>query len=149
MVLGITILFLPNAIYIFTDLFHLQKNLHAPLWYDTILILSYGILGFLYFSHTLRHIIHFFKVNSVSENTLKLIQFSIIFLSSFGVYLGRYLRLNSWDLFFHPTRIIYKFNVAVEAGQLSEIIQVTIFFGIFIIFLHQIMDRRMRFRQKN
>ncbi len=41
-ILFLTILFLPNSIYIFTDIFHLKKNLVAPIWYDLVLFLTFS-----------------------------------------------------------------------------------------------------------
>lgn len=143
-IIGMCILFLPNSIYIFTDLFHLKQNLHAPLWFDTVLILSFSFLGLYYFSQALSKIKQFFYEEFLNENKVNLIQTGIIFLCSFGVYLGRYLRLNSWNLFTRPYRIVFKFNEAVQEGKLSEIIEITALFGIMIIFLHGIIERKIQ-----
>ena len=55
--------------------------------------------------------------------------FSLI-LSAFGVYLGRYIRLNSWDLFTNPLALL-----RIVSGQLFEplAIKMTIVFGLVLI----------------
>lgn len=95
------LLFLPNAPYILTDLFHLHPRGRVPLWYDLILLLSFAgtglLLGFLSLYHWHRLISkHWGEIGGGLFATFCLV------MSSYGVYLGRYLRWNSWDLFTHP-----------------------------------------------
>ena len=142
-ILFLTILFLPNSIYIFTDIFHLKKNLVAPIWYDLVLFLTFSILGMIYFSKTLKQIMENLRMFVFKEQNLKLIKITLIFLCSFGVYLGRFLRLNSWDLFTKPTYIFVKMNESFQDGKFLEVIQVTFIFGIFIYFINEILEKKI------
>lgn len=89
--------FFPNAPYILTDLFHLGKGASVPLWYDLILLLSFSFAGLLYGFTSLRMIE---KIAKADFPKLPVWSLSVvmIYVSCFGVYLGRYLRWNSWDL---------------------------------------------------
>ena len=135
-VFGLSLLFLPNSIYIFTDLVHLRKDLPAPLWFDLILFLSFALMGFVYFAKTMREMILLIRPK-VSKIQLKLAEAGLVFLSSFGVYLGRYLRLNSWDLFSNPFSIFRELKEEVVEGKGFEIFQITFFFGIFVYILNK------------
>lgn len=96
------ILLLPNAPYIVTDLIHIGRGHGAPILFDTFLLFSSAWLGVLLFVNSLSHIekILLYKYG----NRIALIKVpSIILLVSIGVYIGRYLRFNSWDVFADPT----------------------------------------------
>jgi uncharacterized membrane protein len=43
---------------------------------------------------------------SFSERTCKAIMAGVMFLSGYGIYMGRFLRWNSWDILFHPLSIL-------------------------------------------
>ncbi|MEE9348524.1 MAG: DUF1361 domain-containing protein [Flavobacteriaceae bacterium] len=98
----IWLVFLPNAPYIITDLFHLQQGTSMPIWFDLLLILSFSISGMLLFFMSLNYMFVLIK-NQLSKKTAWFISISILFLSAFGIYLGRYLRWNSWDLIHQPS----------------------------------------------
>ncbi len=96
-ILGLWLLFFPNAPYIVTDLIHLNRQSMAPIWFDLILIASFSwsglLMGFVSLSD-LQDVLRrrFGKLASIG--------FALATLTSaaFGIYLGRFLRWNSWDL---------------------------------------------------
>ncbi len=99
----IWLLFFPNAPYLFTDLIHLPNKVaySIPIWFDALMIYSFAFLsmflGFLSLSMLQKQI-----RNSSLAWTFS---YTVLILSSFGIYLGRFPRLNSWDLFFNPMKL--------------------------------------------
>ncbi len=95
------ILFFPNAPYIITDLFHLWAKNDIPLWFDLILILSFAWTGILLGFASL---IDFQIIITKRFNRFIGWGFAITSLisGSFGIYIGRYLRWNSWDIVTNP-----------------------------------------------
>lgn len=100
-VLGSWLLFFPNAPYILTDIFHLRFEDSAPQWFDLILILSYAwtglMAGFISLSDIQKYVLPI-KSKWAMYTTVV----ALIFLTAFGIYLGRYLRFNSWDILHRP-----------------------------------------------
>ena len=95
------LLFFPNALYIITDLIHINETDNAPVWFDVILIFTSSLFGllmaFISLFNTEKYLSHLF-----SRRTVKYIMPLIIFIGSFGVYLGRFQRWNSWDVLHSP-----------------------------------------------
>lgn len=98
------LIFFPNAPYILTDLQHLSQGPGgSPLWYDVIMLVWFSWTGMLL------GIVSLYLVQEIIRR-----QFSRLFgwifvvavacLSSVGVYVGRFVRLNSWDLFQAPSQ---------------------------------------------
>ena len=99
--------FLPNSPYIITDLIHLKHHPETILWFDIFLISSFAINGLLFGVYSLSNI-HYVLQNRMNS---KIACYSIIacsFLSGYGVYLGRSLRFNTWDLLTNPTHLLSK-----------------------------------------
>jgi len=101
------LLFYPNAFYIFTDFMHILDFKSAPLWFDTILLFTFSLNG-LFIALKSLSIFH----DSINKNLNLKVGFIIpliIVFTSIGVYIGRFLRLNSWDILINPinsTRLI-------------------------------------------
>ncbi len=95
------LLFLPNAPYLVTDIFHLQQGNLMPMWFDLLLLLSFSINGLLLYFTSLKN---FYKKVAFlyNQQIATLLIYSSIILSSFGMYLGRYLRWNSWEIISQP-----------------------------------------------
>ena len=96
------LLFLPNAPYLLTDVFLIRFLGGVPIWFDVVLVTAFAwtglLLGFtsLFLVHTVTRAV----AGSRAGWTLVL---AAISLSSFGIYLGRFLRWNSWDFLVQPT----------------------------------------------
>ncbi len=130
--LGIWLLFFPNAPYILTDLFHLRLNSNMPKWFDLILILSFAWTG-LVFGYLSLWDIEKILSKSLNQIWISLMSVSLLFIGSFGIYLGRYLRWNSWDILNEPFHLIYDItDRLVNPFDHPRTWGVTIFMGIFL-----------------
>ena len=111
------VLFYPNAPYILTDLFHLRLYSTMPIWFDLVLILSFAWTGLLYGFISLNDMEHLFS-SRIDQSFIKFLSAGMLFISAFGIYVGRYLRWNSWDIITKPhavfsdlaERIIHPFD---------------------------------------
>ena len=99
--LGCWLLFLPNAPYILTDLLHLKSRSPIPHWYDLMLILSFAWTGMMLGLLSL-HRVQLFMNKRISAIWSWVLTITVIGLTGFGVYLGRFLRWNSWDILSNP-----------------------------------------------
>lgn len=134
----LSILFLPNAPYILTDLFHLKKTLIAPLWFDLILILGFAALGLIYFILAIDLILREieFLFPRLSEGMVKPFLFAA---TGYGIYLGRYLRYNSWDIVAQPVNLAAGIiRSMTSASCYKETWAVTITFTVFLYLLYEI-----------
>ena len=128
----IWLLFLPNAPYIITDLLHLKLSSSSMLWLDILVILSFACTGMLLFFLSLNDMKlligeQFKKVPVKHLTTL------IIFLCAFGVYLGRFLRYNSWEVISNPMNLLSDiFKIVVYPNQNFQVWLFTLGFGFFL-----------------
>lgn len=99
------LLFLPNAPYLLTDLGHLGRWGDAPYWYDLVLLLVFALTGLLLGFVSLK-IMHQLVQNRLGALAGWLFAIVALSLSSLGVYIGRFLRWNSWDILLQPHHIL-------------------------------------------
>jgi uncharacterized membrane protein len=134
LIILIWLLFLPNSFYIITDFVHLSLSNSYTFWYDLLLISSYASLGFLLGIISLQDF-----ENSLSKkfnsSVSSILLFVISILSGFGIYLGRILRYNSWDILKNPIDL---FTDLFEVFITLESIGFSILFGCFIYFIFRI-----------
>lgn len=112
LMLGSWILFFPNAPYILTDLFHLKTSSSMPMWFDLVLVLAFAWTGLIFGFLSLRDIAIILG-KKVSEFWVSIITIILLYLSAFGIYLGRYLRWNSWDILDQPFGIIHDIGTRI------------------------------------
>ncbi len=92
---------LPNAPYIITDLIHLQSQYSFWKWLDLFIVFVFAFNGLLFGILSLNDVLGFLQYHFREKWALFII-FCICLLSGYGIYLGRFLRFNSWDILFRP-----------------------------------------------
>jgi uncharacterized membrane protein len=98
------LLFIPNAFYIITDLFHLEVRAEIPLWFDLALILSFAWTGLLLGILSVRQMEKMVAIKFPQLKEGKFL-YPIMLLNAFGIYIGRYLRYNTWDVVTNPFQL--------------------------------------------
>ena len=94
------LLFLPNGPYIVTDFLHLGRP-DVRLAYDFVLIATCAIAGLVCTFHSLRDVEEILE-RRIGARPGAMISLTVLLLCSYGIYLGRFIRLNSWDAILFP-----------------------------------------------
>jgi uncharacterized membrane protein len=129
------LIFFPNAPYILTDLQHLAGNWRdVPVWYDVMLLLWFAFTGLMLGMTSL-----FMMQEIIRREFGRWVGWGFVVtvaaLSSAGVYVGRFLRWNSWDIFRDlPGMAQYTLESAQNPSLQS--IGFTSLFGAFFLFLY-------------
>jgi uncharacterized membrane protein len=100
-ILGLWLLFLPNAFYIVTDLIHLRQPSVVPVWLDALIVFSAATAGMVMALASLYRAEKFLAMY-LKTWPLQFVMAGILLASGFGVYLGRFLRWYSWDVVAQP-----------------------------------------------
>jgi uncharacterized membrane protein len=95
------LLFIPNSFYIITDLFHLTHIHSAPKWFDLLLLFSFAWNGIIFGVISLKRVETILTIQWGRKWVLPVL-FVVMWLIAFGIYIGRYLRFNSWDVLTDP-----------------------------------------------
>jgi uncharacterized membrane protein len=98
------LVFFPNAPYLVTDLKHVGVGGRVPLLYD-VLLLSAGAWTGLMLGLTSLFLVHAVARRLLGALNAWALVVGVLALSSFGIYLGRVQRWNSWDVVVHPGRL--------------------------------------------
>ena len=116
LMLGAWLLLLPNASYLITELnlsHRSEDETHVPLWYDIILVITLAMSGVVntVLNVLLAHLTYAIIVaddwRALVSPTVIIAVIGVMLLVGFGMYLGRYLRVNSWDVK-HPLHFARK-----------------------------------------
>jgi len=150
-ILAGTLLFLPNAPYILTDLFHLTKKLVAPMWFDLVLIYSFSFLGLLFFLLTLERFFDALRPHFARQWVYMSTRLLVFLANGYGIYAGRYLRLNSWDVVHQPGLLVRRmFDSVFDAGDGKETLAITVTFSILLYLIFGIYETLLlRAQQRN
>jgi uncharacterized membrane protein len=129
------LIFFPNAPYILTDFQHLAGVWRdVPVWYDVMLLIWFAFTGLL-----LGMVSLFLMQEIIRREFGRWAGWGFVIvvagLSSTGIYMGRFLRWNSWDILRNPTGIaLYTFERVQDPSLQS--IGFTSLFAIFFLFLY-------------
>jgi uncharacterized membrane protein len=127
------LLFLPNAPYILTDFVHLDDPGVAPLWYDALTISAFAFTGLLLGLGSL-FLVH--TVVTAARGPLAgwATGLGALALSSVGIYLGRFLGLNSWDAVVDPRSVLAPLAAKLDESLVHpRFLAVTVAFTSFLV----------------
>jgi uncharacterized membrane protein len=100
------LLFFPNGPYIVTDLLHLQDNSFAGHWFDVLIFSACAWTGML-LGLTSLYLMQSVVRRHAGAAASWIAVLAAMTLASFGIYLGRFVRWNSWDLFSQPGALLH------------------------------------------
>ena len=128
------LIFFPNAPYMLTDLQDLSRRAAgAPLWYDVIIVVWASWTGMLLGVISL-YLMQDIIIRTFSRTAGWIFVFVISALSSFGIYIGRFVRLNSWDILQNPGETAQEI-VGVVIDPSMRLAAFTILYTIFFLFV--------------
>jgi uncharacterized membrane protein len=121
--------FYPNSFYIVTDFVHLPKfgKDGMPFWYDMMMTVGFAFAGVFLGSLAL-YLLHLIVRERFGHRVGWGFAITMLVLSALGIYVGRFLRWNSWDVFTRPWKLWG--NVTELVGQHERVtaFSVTFFF---------------------
>jgi uncharacterized membrane protein len=103
---GLWLVMLPNSFYMVTDFIHLKVMDQMSLLYDVVMLMSFALSGLL-LGWVSVYMVQRQLTKRVSSRTIWIILAAVFLMSSFAVYLGRFLGWNSWDIIFNPADILF------------------------------------------
>jgi len=102
---AVWLVFLPNAPYLATDLSHVSQSTSMPFLYDVAMMLAFAATGVLLGLASLLFMQDVVAIHAGRAASWLFVAGSLL-LTSFGIYLGRVERLNSWDVFSSPAPVL-------------------------------------------
>ncbi len=146
------LVFFPNAPYLLTDFQHLAATSgNSPVWFDVILLIWFAWTGLLLGISSLL-LMQEVVTRAFNPTIGWIFAIGATVLSSVGVYLGRFLRWNSWDILQDPVLIakdmygIVRHPIANLPSYVFTILFTLLF--LFIYFTIHLFARMMRERAK-
>lgn len=139
MLLGVCwLLFYPNAAYLVTDLIHPFVHYRPSgrfaedleFWYHLFLFFNAGLLGLGLGTYALSSVQQH-MAERYSKGIGWLFAVVVLILSSVGIYIGRFIRWNSWDVFTKPQSIIN--DVMMIIKDPSELQFMLVFTGMILV----------------
>ncbi len=98
--------FLPNSFYIVTDFIHLRHDTSLNALYYAVMIMSFSLSGFM-LGYVSLYAVHTNLIKRLSPRASHTLVATILLLCSFAIYLGRYLRWNTWDVLVNPAGLLF------------------------------------------
>ena len=146
------LLFFPNAPYMLTDFIHIGERPSVPLWYDALMLSSFAwtalLLGF-----ASLYLVQMVVRSVVGDAWSWVVVALALALSSFGVYLGRFVRFNSWDALLRPRRVAHVISSQLEdpfqhPRLVAVLVVLTAFLLVGYAVLYAFVELRLEFQQR-
>jgi uncharacterized membrane protein len=141
-------LFFPNAPYLITDMIHLRARPGVPFWYDLLMLAAFACTGL--FLGLISLLLMQEAVRRLAGSVVSwLFALAMLALGSVGIYVGRFLRWNSWDVVFSPQRLVVDVAGAVRHPFLHVgSIAFSVLFAFFLAAMYLTLKAVMNFQNE-
>ena len=131
------LLFFPNAPYILTDFLHLgSMGDTVPGWYDVLMLFWFAWAGLMLGVVSL-HLMHEIVRQAGGRSVGWAFVVTAAALGSFGIYLGRFLRWNSWDLLRRPRPLAAElYGTVTDPSTQPQLVGFTALFALLFLFVY-------------
>jgi uncharacterized membrane protein len=133
--IGLSILwlgFLPNSFYLMSDMIHIQSSGETSVLYDSAMILSFVLNGMM-LGYISTYIVHLQLRKRLQAWQANAAIVAVFFSCGFAIYLGRYLRWNTWDILLNPGGLLFDLSERLINPLLhTQTFSVTLVFGFII-----------------
>lgn len=135
------LLFFPNTYYLITDYIHINnydfvryEGYHLRFYYDFVMWFDFILFSIFAFVGFFLGVISLYNLQNIIGSHLNRLSswiFIVVmaFLTGFGLYLGRFIRFNSWDIVLQP----FRFLQDVISHLNSDALNFSLLFGVFIL----------------
>ena len=127
--LAVWLAFLPNAPYLVTDFVHLRARPPVPLWFDIALLTSFAGAGLMLGWGSVATV-HDTLARAIGRAAAWAVAASALLLSGYGIYLGRFLRWNSWDVLSRPGALLDVVYGHARGHDVAQPASVTLVYGV-------------------
>jgi uncharacterized membrane protein len=139
------LLFLPNAPYIMTDFVHLP-SMSFVWWYDVGTLLAFAWAGCILGVASL-HLMRCLVCERLGAAASWAFVLVAVALSGVGIYMGRFLRWNSWDVLTSPRTLAAELlAVLANPDAYPRLVGVSLMFGCFLLLGYITLDSVRRAR---
>jgi len=145
------ILFLPNTIYLLTDLQHLPKQAFAQanllarvlIFIQYVVLFVFGVFTFVYGLFPIEKLFH---LAGKKEHKLKVVLLVLFnFAIAFGVGMGRIERTHSWYVFTQPSRVVDDiFSLLTTSSSLLFVILFGVLCNLFYFSFHKVVAHTLK-----
>ena len=131
------LVFFPNAPYILTDFLHLgSMGDIVPGWYDVLMLFWFAWTGLLLGVVSL-YLMQDIVARAFGGAAGWAFVIAAAFLGSFGIYLGRFLRWNSWDLLRRPMPLAGElYGKVTDPASQPRLLGFTLLFALLFLFIY-------------
>jgi len=145
---AVWLLFVPNSFYLITDIFHLGEIERLPLWFDLVLLFSFAWNGLLLGVVSIRQME---KTTAIffNQNLGNFFVYPVMWLNALGIYIGRYLRYNSWDIVTNPVDLASDIvRMLAHPLQFKYAWGMVFCFSLFMTLMYEVLKRLGNLLQK-
>lgn len=130
----IWLLFFPNAPYLLTDFQHLRLYSDNPnIWFDVIMVIWFVFTGLILGLVSL-YLMHRLVQHGFGKIAGWIFVIAAALLSSAGIYVGRFLRLRSWEIFLYPSQFMRE--LLQQRATIANPINFITLYSLFIVFIY-------------